>query len=282
MARSTEKRYELVHLGTTQPWHLKPGELPIVVSYGAGRHSWGLVVKMATDRRWRDFRRRVAMILHSDLGAEVPETTAHLHEVAIPFLQRHEWDLTIIRPRVRARDGHVYTRIYDYYFAQACLPTRARLSCTTRFKIVPCQQATRDLVGEAVTAIGYHAGEMYRPGRISQALLANRIFPLIDFGMDHDACVQASLAAGLPVPVKSACHFCMNSKVREMELLCECHPELMARNIALEENMHAKRGRTDITLLSLSMRRIQDRWEVRRQTPPPAPIARVMREGRIA
>jgi hypothetical protein len=64
--------------------------------------------------------------------------------------------------------------------------------------------------------------------------------PLLDWGYDRERCKAVITAAGLPVPVKSACFFCPASKKAEIVRLREHHPELLARALAIERNAQAK------------------------------------------
>ncbi len=65
-------------------------------------------------------------------------------------------------------------------------------------------------------------------------------YPLMDWGYDRDRCRRVIAAAGLPVPVKSACFFCPASKKPEILWLQEHHPYLLERALALESNALAK------------------------------------------
>jgi hypothetical protein len=51
--------------------------------------------------------------------------------------------------------------------------------------------------------------------------------------MGRDECIEAIRAAGLPLPGKSACFFCPNSKPREILALPD---DLKLRAIAIEKN----------------------------------------------
>ncbi len=104
----------------------------------------------------------------------------------------------------------------------------------------------------AVKAIGLDAGEGHRLTRAEteppvpgakpsrEAWLDAHVFaywyPLFEWGTDRAACERSIRAAGLPVPVKSACWFCPASKKREIVWLREHHPELLDRALALEAN----------------------------------------------
>ena len=103
-----------------------------------------------------------------------------------------------------------------------------------------------------VKAVGLDAGESHRltwakpdpdaqerkPSR--EAWLDAHFFTywyaLRDWGMDRAACERSIRAAGLPVPVKSACWFCPASKKKEIVWLREHHPDLLERALALEAN----------------------------------------------
>lgn len=68
--------YRIVHQGTVNLAGLKPGERPVVLSLGGGLDSWwtGLMLFLSPDPYLRELRRRLALIIHADLGAEWPET----------------------------------------------------------------------------------------------------------------------------------------------------------------------------------------------------------------
>jgi hypothetical protein len=106
-----------------------------------------------------------------------------------------------------------------------------------------------------VKAIGLDAGEEHRrtwsqwpatkAKRLSrEAWLDQNFFvyyyPLMEWGYDRERCKQVISAAGLPVPVKSACFYCPASKKREILWLEEHHPELLSRALAIETNAMPK------------------------------------------
>jgi hypothetical protein len=104
-----------------------------------------------------------------------------------------------------------------------------------------------------VKAIGLDAGERHRltwaeprpggpvrkPSREAKldAEYFTYWYPLAtDWGMDRAACERSIRAAGLPVPVKSACFYCPASKKKEIVWLREHHPDLLERALAIEAN----------------------------------------------
>jgi len=273
--------YRMVQMGTVLIGRVKEvaaqGKRPVVFSYGAGLDSfWSLVMLFSSnDPYWVDLRERVVLIVHAALGAEFEETDAHLHNVAIPFLRRQGWEMTIVKPRVTARDGNVYEGIWEYYMAQGAVPTRAKRSCTPRWKIGPLLAACKDLLGtdDYETIINYDASETHRTERLKEVPEAERErirdrlhHPPMVMGKYRLDMAEELLAMNLEVPRKSACFFCIFQKVAEIEWMALNKPHFMAKTIALEENMQRVRrysrrakGKGDITILSKPMRFYQER-----------------------
>ena len=112
----------------------------------------------------------------------------------------------------------------------------------------------RRTYAHVVKAIGLDAGEQHRAAwqkanpakeKLSrdQWLDQNYFsywYPLMEWGINREKCKQIIAAAGLPVPLKSACFFCPASKKHEILWLQEHHPELMDRALAIERNAAAK------------------------------------------
>jgi hypothetical protein len=113
----------------------------------------------------------------------------------------------------------------------------------------------RRTYAHVVKAIGLDAGEEHHrtwarsvPGRgerLSREAWLDRhyfvyFYPLMDWGYDRERCKQIISAAGLPVPIKSACFFCPASKKHEIAWLEENHPGLLERALRIERNAQAK------------------------------------------
>ena len=88
--------------------------------------------------------------------------------------------------------------------------------CTSDYKIVPIQRKVRELTGikrqgkgivGAVMFIGISTDEAHRmkPSRVDYIKNA---WPLIDFGMSRQDCLQWMRDKGYPQPPRSACRFC--------------------------------------------------------------------------
>jgi len=59
-------------------------------------------------------------------------------------------------------------------------------------------------------------------------------YPLREWGLDREACGKIILAAGLPLPPKSACFFCPSMKDAEIKLLAATEPDLYRLAIEME------------------------------------------------
>ncbi len=125
----------------------------------------------------------------------------------------------------------------------------------------------RRTYAHVVKAIGLDAGEGHRltwlppttpddgGERLSRERWLDRHYfvywyPLMEWGHDREACRKIIAAAGLPVPMKSACYFCPASKKAEIHWLREHHPALLERALRIERN--AREGLTSVRGLGRS------------------------------
>ena len=61
-------------------------------------------------------------------------------------------------------------------------------------------------------------------------------YPLIEWEMGRDECVQSLIDAKLPLAGKSSCFFCPNKNASSVKEMAHKHPELIARAIAIEDS----------------------------------------------
>ena len=152
--------------------------------------------------------------------------------------------------RYRDKDGNRLT-LEQECLRSASLPSIAYgwKKCSLKHKVAPqekfcahyppCQAAWAR--GEnVVKLIGYDAGEEKRRLGALPHDLADRkyqkAYPLMEWGWDRAACMQAVENAGLPQPGKSSCFFCPSMRAEEIIHLRDHHPDLFRRAIALEDN----------------------------------------------
>ena len=205
--------------------------MPIMVSYGAGTNSTAMLIEMV--RRGE----HVDVITFADTGGERQETYDYLLMFSAWLVERGYPEI------IRVVKGGKAETLEENCLRMNMLPSVAYgfKSCSLKFKVEPQEKFANNwepakqawAAGEKVIkCIGYDAGEPQR-AKFDEDKKYKWRYPLIEWGMGRDECIEAIRAAGLPLPGKSACFFCPNSKPREILDLPE---ELKLRAIALEEN----------------------------------------------
>jgi hypothetical protein len=226
-----------------RPW---PGN-PLVVAYGLGVNSTAMLVEFAARAIRPD------LILFADTGGEKPETYRYLRVIRA-FLCRVGFpDVTVVCYRPKRA---VYHTLEEQCLHTATLPSLAYggKSCSLKYKRSPQddlilqrypEAAMRQAGTRVVRALGYDAGERRRVvkaigldagegvrvrwqsrmpqdgQRLSRDQRLDRDYfaywyPLYEWGYDRRRCVEVIQAAGLPVPMKSACFYCPASKRQEI------------------------------------------------------------------
>jgi len=208
---------------------------PRALAYGLGRDSTAVLVG------WHQRGIRPDHILFADVGSEKPETYAYL-PIIRAWLKKVDFpDVTVVKyvPKIAP-----YTTIEGNCTQNCTLPgiTFGRASCTVKWKIEPQNKHCRSLPdlkacwesGQTVIkAIGYEADETKRRNKVHGKTdpLYEYEYPLMDWGWTLDICKEQIIAAGLPVPPKSACFFCASMKPQEVR---DLNPELRGRIIRME------------------------------------------------
>jgi hypothetical protein len=226
-----------------------------VVAYGMGVDSTAVLVGMHARGERPD------LVLFADTGSEKPETYAYLTTINT-WLESVGFPTVTVVKNARPKSGD--KSLYDSCHRNSVLPALAygQHQCSLVWKRDPqiafikgtgqfrdqgpwAPAAAAWERGELVTfCIGYDAGprdsaRSYKAeGKASEGF-TNR-FPLIEWGWDRERCEAEIEAAGLPLPVKSACFFCPAMKKHEVDWLHTNHPELAAKAVELEQRAHAR------------------------------------------
>lgn len=214
---------------------------PFVIGFGAGVDSMAMLIGLRARGEYPD------AIVFSDTRGEKPETYSYISEVLAPWLR----DAAFPTLTVVCRADFPNTKTGDKSLEDECLrlgnlPARAYGygTCADKWKIDPFKwwaktwQPARDswaAGGVVLRGIGYEFGEEHRISEATDKGFTKR-YPLIEWRWDRDTCERKILAAGLPIPPKSACFFCPSSRKPEILALRASHPALAARAIALEDN----------------------------------------------
>lgn len=221
-----------------------------IVSYGGGVQSNALLVLAAQAKV--DFK----TFVFSNVGAdsEYPKTLEYVHDVAMPFASQHGIDLIEVEKKLR--DGSTETlrgRLTKAESRSIGIPVRmsngapGNRQCTADFKIrviskwLKANGASKD--NPAVVALGFSTDEIQRVKGYDPKYPTQRtVHPLIDLNLSRQDCAKLIVAAGLPMPPKSACYFCPFHSLTEWTRLAKEEPELFADAAHLEEVAQARRA----------------------------------------
>lgn len=212
-----------------------------IVSLGGGTNSTAMLIGMA-ERNWRP-----DLILFADTGGEKPHTYEHIVTLDDWLLDKGFPGVTVVQS-VRKTGEH--ESLEAMCLRTETLPSVAFgfKTCSQRYKIRPQEKFLNIWQpaieawgrGERVTKlIGFDADESRRAKDYSSEKYDQR-YPLIEWGWGREECVEAITRAGLPLPGKSSCFFCPNSKPSEILWLGENHPDLLERCFNLERNAAPK------------------------------------------
>jgi hypothetical protein len=216
----------------------------LVPCYGIGRDSTAMLIKL------EQLGIRPAAILAADPGGEKRETYRYLDVI-------NEWLRSVSFPEIIiVRKSS--PKVGDLTLEDECLRTKflpsiayRRHNCSGKWKADPQAKFLNNwpqaIISwrrgrKVVRAVGYEATECKRLDKAITYIKekpSNKFdfwYPLSEWGMDLDACIETIKAAGLPPPPKSACFFCSSSKKWEIEWLAENHPDLFLRALMLEKN----------------------------------------------
>ncbi|MBB3349709.1 hypothetical protein [Sphingomonas sp. BK069] len=222
---------------------------PVVLAYGIGVDSTALLVELVARGQKPD------LVLSADTGVEKPATYAYL-DVIRPWMDAHgiRHELVSYTPK-RFKHWPPYYGLLEMCLTNATLPSKSLggSSCSLKYKKAPQDaflagwQPAKDawaLGQRVIRLIGYDAGprDTLRANHalsIDDPLYECR-YPLREWGWDREACEARIVAAGLPVPPKSACWLCIANRPQEIREL----PRWCLRLIVLVEARAAPRLHT--------------------------------------
>jgi hypothetical protein len=226
-------------------------ESPLTVramSFGGGVQSTAMLVLAA--RGEIDYR--LALFCNVGEDSEHPDTLVYVENVVKPYAARHGIEFKELR-RTK-RDG-----TFETVYQRATGPNRTisvpvrmksgapgRRECTNDFKRkviakeAKARGATKDK--QAVVALGISTEEITRMRSDSGFPHIVSDYPLIELGLDRDAAKDVIRDAGLPVPGKSSCWFCMFKRKAEWEIMRRERPDLFQRSVDMERRINEKRA----------------------------------------
>jgi len=204
-----------------------------VVSYGMGTNSTAMIIEM-----WRRGE-PIDVITAADTGGERPETYDYLKLFNEWCVSKGLPEIIVVRATFQ---GEVET-LEQNCLRKNMLPSivYGYKSCSLKHKVQPQDkwfnnyQPARDVWKDGrrvIKCLGYDAGEPQRAQPREDDKYIYR-YPLVDWDIDRDGCVESILSEGLPLPGKSSCFYCPNSKQGQILALPD---DLKDRAIAMERN----------------------------------------------
>ncbi len=219
-----------------------------VVSYGGGVQSTALLVLAAQQKV--DYRTFLFCNVGND--SEHPATLEYVHQVAMPFAQKHSIELLELQRTRFGETETLYQRLTRPGSRSIGIPVRmsngapGTRACTGDFKIKVVARwlkergATKD--NPAMVALGISLDEFHRMRSDSGIAYERLAYPLIDLRLDRAQCMKIIENAGLPVPPKSSCWFCPFHTLQRWQQMRIEEPELFQKACELERHINAKRG----------------------------------------
>lgn len=222
---------------------------PVVLAYGIGVDSTALLVELVARGQAPD------LVLSADTGVEKPATYEYL-DIIRPWMADHNihYELVSYIPK-RFKHWPPYFGLLEMCLTNATLPSKSLggSSCSLKYKKAPQDaflanwKPAKDAWARGqrvVRLIGYDAGPRDTQ-RANHALsiddpLYDCQYPLREWNWHREACEARIIAAGLPVPPKSACYLCLANKPQEIRDL----PRWCLRLIVLVEARAAPRLHT--------------------------------------
>ena len=211
-----------------------------ILSYGGGVNSTALLLE------WLHHGNTLDALIFADTGSERPETYTYIEKYTKPFCKDNQIVFeTVTRghlPQHFDKDGK-YINIYDNYFGNNSFPAVYIRSCTKEYKVTPINRLIKEKYPDAIQLIGIDAGESRRAKMVEDpetgemiSLYPEKKYPLLDWEIDRDGCIEIITKHGWPSPIKSGCFFCPFQKREQWKELYNTHPALYMKAEAMETN----------------------------------------------
>ena len=209
-----------------------------VLCLGAGVNSTALLILRVHNKVNFD------IAIFADTGGEHPETYDYLNHTIKPFCERNKIELAFIKSEKPP--------LYDFYLSKKIIPVRIFRHCTDHYKIQPLKKfcMKKFPTQNIVFLLGIDAGEKKR----IKNQCGNFEYPLIELGLDREACKKLIMDEGLAVPQKSGCYFCPFTKKEGWINLLTKHRNLYLKAETLEKN---NQRYPEIRLTSLPLEKIR-------------------------
>lgn len=235
-----------------------------VLSFGGGQDSTAILYKLVYDKAFRaKYASGDLIVIMADTRNEHQETNTHVI-ITRQFCRNHDIPFFFVSPEEYAsgdwKKGYISFLELGNRIGSKCFPK----TCTDNLKIKPIYKFLEEYVHhnyqteklgfkraikEFVTKnqkidvlIGIAAGEEKRastnedsPAKWMQWCI-NKVYPLIDLGMDRQACQDYIVECGHIVPVPSNCILCPFMSYQELLYLARYNTVWYNKWVELEAN----------------------------------------------
>lgn len=192
-----------------------------IVSYGGGINSTALIVLLVKKKFPLDY------VVFSDTGDEMPETYEYL-DIMERYLKRRNIPFEIVKNRKKEA-------LSDKCLRREVIPSQVWRWCTRDFKVIPIHAFYRKLQSHVYQYMGIDYGEVHRMKPAREDYVTN-LYPLIDYKINREECINLIKKARLPIPVKSGCYFCPYNNMERWSDIHKKHPDLFKYSMKIEEN----------------------------------------------
>lgn len=206
-----------------------------IMAYGGGTNSTALLIECV--KRCIP----IDLILFADTGAEKPHTYAYVDMFSDWLVSNGYPKIITVRPP---------TSIIQDCQKRHTLPAIAFgfKTCSERFKIAPQRKYCNNWKpakaewksgNKLLQLVGYDADEPQRadkPIPEKDEKKYTNWYPLIDWDMGRDECIETISDTGLCLPGKSACYLCPNSQPSEIRQNYHNYPDEMQVALDIESD----------------------------------------------
>jgi len=197
-----------------------------IVSYGGGQNSTAMIIEM--------FNRgmKIDDIIYSEVGNEMPETYVFLKEFK-DWCKNKNLKFTEVKSKLGT--------IKEYYTEKKIIPYRMFRHCTHKFKVIPINAYVKEKYGikTPINMIMGIASDEIKRAKIKGRKQFTYLYPLIEWDIDRNKCIEIIRKEGLSIPVKSGCYFCPFQTKKVWTRLFQEHRDLFEDSISFEKNGRA-------------------------------------------
>ena len=171
-------------------------------------------------------------IVFADVGAEEASTYTYMDKYVKPYCKEVGLKFQVVKSWRGTLEEHCVSK--------GILPIMARRWCTDLFKIRPVNKFIRNVMHATrehpvILDLGFSIDEAERAASPDKVEHAYQNYPLVYDRVTREDCKKIITDHGWPLPVKSACDFCMYHKPSHFARMLKENPERYEEIMNMEE-----------------------------------------------